>query len=59
MLKLERRLDSPSALRIVATVDGQHLLSPAAESFLEHVDFAEEDPRWAQRVYPLAKSRQW
>lgn len=55
VLELEQRLDVPSALRMVATVDGQQLLTPAAESFLERVEFAEEEPYWAERIYPAGK----
>lgn len=56
VLELEQRLDVPPGLRMVATVDGQQLLTPAAESFLERVEFAEEDPQWAERVYPAGKA---
>jgi hypothetical protein len=52
VLELERQLDVPPALRMVAVVDGQQMLTPAAESFLEGVEFADDDSQWAQRLYP-------
>lgn len=56
VLELERQLDVPPALRMVAVVDGQQMLTPAAESFLEQVEFAEDDPQWAERLYPAGKA---
>lgn len=56
VLELEQQLDVPAALRMVAVVDGQQMLTPAAESFLERVEFAEDDPQWAERLYPVGKA---
>jgi len=55
VLELERQLDIPPRLRMVAVVDGQQMLTPAAESFLAQVEFAEDDPHWAERLYPAGK----
>jgi hypothetical protein len=41
---------------MVAVVDGQQMLTPAAEPFLERVEFADDDPQWAQRLYPAGKA---
>lgn len=43
----------PDDLAIVYEIDsGQLVLTPAAGQFMEQVQFAEEDPRWALRILP-------
>lgn len=56
VLAIEERLEIPAELRMVTTVQGRQLLTPPADSFLERVEFAQDDPQWARRVYPAGKA---
>lgn len=53
---VERALDVPPDLwPLVEVTGGQLLLTPAAESFLEHVEFSEGDEPWVVRLRPAGK----
>ena len=51
----EAQLSADLTIVYVEIVTGQLVLAPSAQEFVNKVDFAETDGRWAMRIHPLGK----